>query len=150
VDLANRKRTADIEGDIDEPSTDGNRSDNEIFLPDGNAVSRGNSNKTPDIEDIHVDSHAENDKCGSKNESEIGEKLEEDIMKPLTKLLWSSGPQWGETHEYRLQPYLVTESAGGQLNGRNLPPTLQFIGCTASKPANIRIMAMRAVRRQLE
>jgi len=45
---------ADIEGDIDQPSGDGNCSDNEIFLPDGN--------------------DAENDKCGCKNESEIGEK----------------------------------------------------------------------------
>jgi hypothetical protein len=38
-------------------------------------VSRGNSNKTLDQENIHVDSHAENDKGGSENESEIGEKL---------------------------------------------------------------------------
>lgn len=38
-------------------------------------MSRGNSNKTLDQENIHVDSHAENDKGGSKNEGEIGEKL---------------------------------------------------------------------------
>jgi hypothetical protein len=38
-------------------------------------VSRGNSNKTLDQENIHVYSHAENDKGGSENESEIGEKL---------------------------------------------------------------------------
>ena len=37
-------------------------------------MSRGNY-KTLDQENIHVDSHAENDKGGSKNESEIGEKL---------------------------------------------------------------------------
>jgi hypothetical protein len=38
-------------------------------------VSRGNLNKTLDQENIHVNSHAENDKGGSENESEIGEKL---------------------------------------------------------------------------
>lgn len=32
--------------------------------------------KTFDLEDIHVDSHAENDKSGGKYESEIREKLE--------------------------------------------------------------------------
>jgi hypothetical protein len=32
--------------------------------------------KTFDLEDIHVDSHAENDKGGGTHESEISEKLE--------------------------------------------------------------------------
>jgi hypothetical protein len=45
---ANRKRTADIDGDYGEPSRDGNCTDNDIPLPDGDAVSRGNSNKTLD------------------------------------------------------------------------------------------------------
>jgi hypothetical protein len=38
VDLASEKRTADIEGDNDEPSKEGNRSDNDIPLPDRNAM----------------------------------------------------------------------------------------------------------------
>jgi len=40
------------------------------------------THKPLDLQDIHVDLHAENDKGGSKNESEIGEKLAEDNMKP--------------------------------------------------------------------
>jgi hypothetical protein len=36
----------------------------------------GIHNKTFDRGDIHVDSHAENDKGGGKHESEISEKLE--------------------------------------------------------------------------
>jgi len=43
-----RKRTADVDDDYGEPSRDGNCTDNEILLPDGDAVSRGNSNKTLD------------------------------------------------------------------------------------------------------
>jgi hypothetical protein len=45
---------ADIDGDHGEPSRDGNCTDNKIPLPDGD--------------------DAENDKGGSENESEIGEK----------------------------------------------------------------------------
>ena len=45
---ANRKRTADIDGNYGEPTRDGNCTDNEILLPDGDAVSRGDSNKTLD------------------------------------------------------------------------------------------------------
>jgi hypothetical protein len=43
-----------------------------------------------------------------------------------------------------------TGSVGGQLTGEDLPLTLQFIGCIASKPTNIKIIARRAVRRQPE
>jgi hypothetical protein len=39
---ANRKRTADIDDDYGEPSRDGNCTDNEIPLPNGDAVSRRN------------------------------------------------------------------------------------------------------------
>jgi len=46
--------TTDIDGDYGEPSRDGNCTDNKLPLPDGD--------------------DAENDKGGSKNESEIGEK----------------------------------------------------------------------------
>jgi len=45
---------ANIDGDYGEPSRDGNCSDNEILLPDGD--------------------NAQNDKAGSENESEISEK----------------------------------------------------------------------------
>jgi hypothetical protein len=75
--LSEQKRTADIEGDIYKPSSDCNCGDNEVPFPDGNTVPRGNSYKRFDPEDIHVDSHAENNKGGGKNESEIGEKLEQ-------------------------------------------------------------------------
>ena len=56
---------------------------------------------------IHVDSHAENDKAGSENEGEIGEKLNKGHHKNLTGLLWSSGMQWRQTHKYTLNPYLL-------------------------------------------
>lgn len=42
---ADRKRTADVEDDYGEPSRDGNCTDNEILLPDGDTMSRGNSIK---------------------------------------------------------------------------------------------------------
>jgi hypothetical protein len=43
-----------------------------------------------------------------------------------------------------------TGSIRGQLTGEDLPLTLQFIGCIASKPTNINIIARRAARRQPE
>ncbi len=42
------------------------------------------------------------------------------------------------------------QGTGDQLIGEDVSPTLQLNGYVASKPTNIRIMEMRAVRRQLE
>jgi hypothetical protein len=77
VDLTNGKRTANIENDVYKPSRNGNCNDDNIPLPDGNAVSGGKSYKPFVLEDIHMDSHAENDKGRGKNESEIGKELEQ-------------------------------------------------------------------------
>jgi hypothetical protein len=72
---ANRKRTADIDGDYGKPSRDGNCTDDEIPLPDGDALSRGPNKLLTRKTNIHADSHAEDNKGGSESESEICEKL---------------------------------------------------------------------------
>jgi hypothetical protein len=51
-------------------------------------VSRGDPNKTLDQENLHVDSHAENDKGGSENKSEIGEKLNRGHYGNLNRIVW--------------------------------------------------------------
>lgn len=105
-----------------------------------------------DEKNIHVDSHAENDKGGSKNESEIGEKLNREYHKDFNRTALTVGTAMvaKRTNTDFTHIYWGTKLAGGQLIGEDLPPTLQFILCAASKPANIMIMAMRAERRQLE
>lgn len=47
-----------------------------IFLSQMATLCTAGTHKTFGLEDIHVDSHAENDKGGSENECEIGKNLE--------------------------------------------------------------------------
>jgi hypothetical protein len=63
-----------------------------------------------------MDSHAEDDKGGSENESEIGEKLNRDVIT-------SSGLQWRQTHKYTLHPYLLGNEISRESIDRGGPPT---------------------------
>jgi hypothetical protein len=56
---------------------------------------------------MHVDSHAENDKTGSENESEIGEKLNRGHHGNFNTTALVAGLQWRRTHKYTLNPYLL-------------------------------------------
>jgi len=75
-----------------------------------------------------VDSHAENDKGGSENESEIGEKLNRGHHENLnrTTLVVGTANACKRTNTDFAHAYEGTKSAGDQLTEEDLPPTLQF------------------------
>jgi hypothetical protein len=100
-----------------------------------------------------VDLHAEDNKGGGENESKIGEKLERGMS--LATAQDGSGP-WGHNGSKRTNTVFnhtcnaVWVQRESRLTRNPFPLTLQFIGSVASKPANIAMIAMRAVRRQPE
>ena len=99
-----------------------------------------------------MDSHAENDKGGSENEGEIGEKLNRGHYENFNGTVLVVGTAMVANAQIQTlsMPIRERNQQGRKLIQKNLPLTLQFISYMASKPANIRIMAMRAERRQLE
>jgi hypothetical protein len=84
----NGERTANIEGDRHKPRSDGDCGDNDLSLPDGNAVDPGPSSDSRHgrrTRGIRWHSHAEDNKRGGENESRIREKLGQRTCQRPTK-----------------------------------------------------------------
>ena len=100
-----------------------------------------------------MDSHAEDNKGRGENESKISEQLERRTSLAIGQD--GSGP-WGYNGSKRTNTVVnhtcnaVQVQRESRLIRNHFPLTLQFIGSVASKPANIAMIAMRAVRRQPE
>lgn len=67
-------------------------------------------------ENIHVDSHAENDKGGSKNESEIGEKLNRENHKDFNMTALIVGNAMMANAQIQTSPISILERSQQEVN----------------------------------